>query len=71
GVYDFGPLPLGRPSAPAKGLYSKLGDGDSVDAVKLPEDLQKYQESITLCNISPFDTTVRCTLQSASPAPDS
>ncbi|KYF44521.1 hypothetical protein TGARI_206550B, partial [Toxoplasma gondii ARI] len=71
GVYDFGPLLLGRPSAPAKGLYAKLGDGDSVDAVKLPEDLQKYQESITLCNISPFDTTVRCTLQSASPAPDS
>ncbi|CBZ51361.1 conserved hypothetical protein [Neospora caninum Liverpool] len=70
GVYDFGPLLLGHQFSSARALYAKLGDGEGVEAVKVPGDLQKYQDSITLCNVSPFETTVRCTLQSSGTVPE-
>lgn len=72
GVFDFGPLLCGRPSAAARNLYTKTNQSffDSSEesnqtglGVVIPEELLKYHEVLTLRNDSPFPTVVRCSLQ--------
>ncbi|PFH36000.1 hypothetical protein BESB_056510 [Besnoitia besnoiti] len=65
GVFDFGPLLLGRSSATARALYAKMANGDALESSRIPDELQNYCEEISLRNASDFPTTVRCALQSS------